>query len=160
MKSWFSRNPIAINTSFSAHLIEAHRGYEVTRKALEVEPQIGLDKRMEEYAAYKGRHSPKYHFSHGVHSFYENHKRLGQVRLRVEYRIFSPDFFWWGPKVSLLFPCGLLRSYRNVLGLMQVFQLSLQRCVFPGIRHRWTWVLRECLQAQRRVSWAPASAYA
>jgi len=99
------RNPIAINTSFSAHLIEAHRGYEVSRKALEVEPQIGLDKRMEcleDYAAYKGRHSPKYHFLHGIHSFYENHKRLGQVRLRVEYRIFSPDFFWWGPKAFVI----------------------------------------------------------
>ena len=99
--------PIDLTTTFSAHLVEAHRGYEVRRKALEVELHTGLDKRMEglkDHVAHKARHSPKFNNFYSVWSFYENHKRLGQVSLSVEYRLFSPDFFWWGPKVCLLFP--------------------------------------------------------
>ena len=75
-----SRCMIQLDKPLRAHLREDHNGYDVEQKARPFYPCL--------------EQPPQSHF-------FANWQRLGHMSCQVEYQLFSPDYFWWGPKVFI-----------------------------------------------------------
>jgi len=84
--------------SFHEHLKVAHGGFDTGAKAQKfIFNSSGHQD--EKYKAYMAKR--RYIRGYDRSEWMEQHNRLGQVEEAVDYRLFSPDYFWWGPKVFI-----------------------------------------------------------
>ena len=98
--------PKGLKESLADHLRDGHSNFTVARKAQRFVRNCGGDqeKRIEKYWRDQERWA-HLHYKRDNPAwqpdYWKTYDRLGQVEEAVEFRFFNPEYFWWGPKVSL-----------------------------------------------------------